>query len=213
MPTVGVARAPPVDVAELHAAETWDERQHSLFVDALVQASKSGDVDRLDVLLDASRRVYPETHDPFAVYHMALVYAAMFAKDKAVARLLDDARVDPSHRQYAALRAACANDHVEIVQALLDDPRVDPSFDDCAVLFAVCELGGCRVLPCLLRHPAVRQSLSVDRLCEHAFRFRNRPALRAIVHHAARNGFTRPFAEHYVLATSPEAGGGGSKPA
>jgi hypothetical protein len=168
----------------LRRLDRWDDRQYSFFVDALASASKKGDAPRLDDLLEASKRAYPITHEPYAAYHIALVYACMFAKDEAVSILLNDARVDPSHRQYACLRAACSIDDPKIVRTLLDDPRVDPSFDDCAVLFDTCELGGYKVMPLLLSHPAVKRSLRADSLRDHAFRFRNTMAMREIILHA-----------------------------
>ena len=171
-------------IQELRGLDRWDDLQYSFFVDALASASKNGDVRRLDDLLDASKRAYPITHEPYAAYHIALIYACMFSKDEAVSILLNDARVDPTHRQYACLRAACSIDNPKIVRILLDDPRVDPSFDDCMVLFDTCEIGGDKVMPLLLLHPAVRRSLHTDRLLDHAFRFRNVTAMREIILHA-----------------------------
>ena len=179
-----VAATDEAYIQELRALDRWDDSQYSFFVDALASASKTGDTRRLDDLLDASKRAYPITHEPYAAYNIALVYACMFAQEEAVALLLNDARVDPTHRQYACLRAACSIDHPGIVRTLLEDPRVDPSFDECMVLFDTCELGGYRVMPALLLHPAVRRSLRTDQLVEHAFRFRNLSAMRAILLHA-----------------------------
>lgn len=179
-----VAATDEAYIQELRSLDRWDDSQYSFFVDALASASKTGDTRRLDDLLDASKRAYPITHEPYAAYNIALVYACMFAQEEAVALLLNDARVDPTHRQYACLRAACSIDHPRIVRTLLEDPRVDPSFDECMVLFDTCELGGYRVMPALLLHPAVRRSLRTDQLVEHAFRFRNLSAMRAILLHA-----------------------------
>ena len=179
-----VATIADIDLQELRNLDTWNESQNSFFVDALAHASKHGDVVRLGDLLDASKRAYPITNDPYAAYHMALVYACMFAKIEAVTTLLKDSRVEPCYRQNAALRVACSIDNEGIVQTLLDDPRVDPSFDDCAVLFTVCELGGYKVIPCLLSHPSVQRVLRTDLLRDHAFRFRNTMALREIIIHA-----------------------------
>ena len=179
-----VAAVDEAYIHELRGLDRWDDDQYSFFVDALASASKTGDTRRLDDLLDASKRAYPITHEPHAAYNIALVYACMFAHEEAVALLLNDARVDPTHRQYACLRAACSIDNPSIVRTLLGDPRVDPSFDDCMVLFDTCELGGYRVMPALLLHPAVQRSLRTDQLVEHAFRFRNLSAMRAILLHA-----------------------------
>ena len=179
-----VAAADEAYIHELRGLERWDDSQYSFFVDALASASKTGDTRRLDDLLDASKRAYPITHERYAAYNIALVYACMFAQEEAVALLLNDARVDPTHRQYACLRAACSIDNPSIVRTLLEDPRVDPSFDECMVLFDTCEIGGYRVMPALLLHPAVRRSLRTDQLVEHAFRFRNLSAMRAILLHA-----------------------------
>lgn len=184
-------------IQALRRLDRWDDRQHSFFVDALASASKNGDVRRLDDLLDLSKREYPITHEPYAAYHMALVYACVFAHEDAVAILLGDPRVDPSHRQCAALRAACSIDHRNIVQALLDDPRVDPSIDDCAVLFAVCELGGHSVMQPLLLHPAVQRTLHADLLRDHAFQFRNAKAMREIILHAKLDHQARLMAGLY----------------
>jgi len=59
--------------------------------------------------------------------NIAIRWASKNGNIKIVDRLLQNQKVDPSHKSHQAIRYSAQNGHLQVVERLLQDPRVDPS--------------------------------------------------------------------------------------
>ena len=73
-------------------------------------------------------------------------------------QLLRSREIDAAAQENKAIKVACANDHIGIIELLLSLPSVDPGANHQTALFKTIKHGRIEAMKILLRHPLVNSN-------------------------------------------------------